>query len=156
MYPLQGQYSVILQNGGSGEVLTPVDAWISQTGDVPSDARSLMFSTDYAYSCNIVVSLNGTAISTSLYSVGAVVNANGGPVQTYIGDISAFAGQQNVVLRFETVPTGDPYRGAADLDAITFSPISVPEPASLVLLAAAFFSLAGYYWHRRNSATAIR
>ncbi len=34
LYPLQGQYSVMLQNGyGAGGIQ---DAWISQTGDVPS------------------------------------------------------------------------------------------------------------------------
>ena len=103
MYPLEGNFSIMLQDGsipdGIGG-LRPQDPWISQTGDIPANASSIMFSTDLLSLANVVVSLNGTPIPTSLYSVAPVINANYGPVETYIGDVSAFSGQQNVVLRF--------------------------------------------------------
>jgi hypothetical protein len=142
MNPLQGSCSVLLQSGYNGP---PEDAWISQTGDVPPDARSLMFNSDYISGGSLVVSMNGTPISMSVYSVGPIVNSNFGPVKTYIGDISAFSGRQNVALRFEAVPFDPPYCNA-DLDAIQFSSISTPEPSSLVLLAVGIVSLAGYFW----------
>ncbi len=116
----------------------------------------MTFETDDVSLANIVVSLNGTPISMSLYSVGPVVNANLGPIETYIGDVSAFSGQQNVVLRFETVPTGDPYFGTADLDNIQFSSTPAPEPSTLFLLLAALLSSAGYYWHRRSDVPKAR
>ena len=125
--PFEGKYSVALLDDQS------TGAWISQTGDVPPDARSMLFSSDFIGGANLVVSLNGTPIPTSLYSTGPVINERFGPVKTYIGDVSAFAGQSDVVLRFEAVPTGGPVWVAADLDAITFS--TVPEPSSLALVA---------------------
>jgi hypothetical protein len=77
-----------------------------------------------------VVSLNGTVVPTSIYSVGPTVNAGDGPVDTYIGDIRAFSGQQNVELRFES-------NGWNTLDGIRFSTIVVPEPSTAVLLTVA-------------------
>ena len=147
MYPLQGRYSIMLQNG-TLDGFSPQNAWISQTGDLPSSACSIMFSTDWMSGANLVVSLNGITIPTSLYSVGPVVNANYGPVQTYIGDVSGFAGQQDVMLQFETLSTGSPYAGMADLDGIQFATIIVPEPSSLILIVAGLLSLAGYHRQR--------
>ena len=157
MYPLQGYYSVFLQGSyvPKGAPWTSRDAWISQTGDVPSDARSLMFETDFAPDATFAVSLNGTPIPMSLYSLGPVINPNFGPVETYIGDISAFAGQQAVTLRFEPVST-DGLSAQADLDAIQFSTIVVPEPSALMLIVAGVLSLAGYFWRRRSGASQLR
>ena len=145
MHPLQGSYSAILQSSG-GPIF---DAWIEQAGDVPANARSLLFESDNYNALGdqpLLVSLNGTPLSTSLYSVGGTVNSNWGPVKTYIADISAFSGQSNVTLRFDTPgPSGE----MVDLDAIQFS--SVPEPSALVLLAARL-SLISYCWRRWNCA----
>ena len=92
-----------------------------------------------------------------LYSVGGTVNSGYmfGPVETWIGDISAFTGSANVELQFEKLVHNDPSdnSGYVNLDAITFSPIVVPEPSSLVLLAVVLLPLAGYCWRRRNRAT---
>jgi hypothetical protein len=44
----------------------------------------------------------------------------------------------------------------ADLDAIQFSTIVVPEPSALILLAAALLSLVGYFWKRRTGAPQLR
>jgi hypothetical protein len=72
--------------------------------------------------------LNGTVIPTSVYSVGDTVNPGAGPVDTYIGDIRAFAGQHSVELRFES------NSGWNTLDGIRFSTTVVPEPSTLALL----------------------
>ena len=135
--PIQGRYSIILQNSYWG-----THAWISQTGDVPGDAHSLLFKSEFG-GVGLAVSLNGTAIPMSVYSVGPVVNPGGGPVKTFIGDISAFSGQQNVELRFE---------GGCMLDEIEFSSIVVPEPASLCLLAFGAIAACVYLITRRRPA----
>ena len=143
--PLQGNYSIVL-SGGFG--LSPTNAWISQTGDVPAGVRSIIFCSDEINSINgVVVSLNGARIPVSVYSVGAAVNEGRGfgPVTTYIGDVSAFAGQQDVVLRFDQwdfYGTG----GRVDLDAISFS--TVPEPSSLALLAIGMVTTCVYVLRR--------
>jgi len=161
-HPLQGAYSLMLQDGETAEnVNVAVDAYVCQTGDIPGYARSLMFSTDMAYYVDhLQVSLGGTVIPMHLYSVGSVVNHPSGPwfgpVETFIGDISTVAGQQDVELRFTKLvqDPSNPYNhGFADIDAIQFSTIVVPEPSSLVLLAIGILSLAGYCWRRRNRAT---
>jgi hypothetical protein len=121
--PLQGQYSLLLQTQFGP---TNIDAWISQTGDIPAGINSIMFLCDTV--SPPIVSLNGTVIPTSIYSVGPTVNASHGPVDTYVGDIRAFSGQQNVELRFES-------NGFNTLDGIRFSTVVVPEPTTLALLA---------------------
>ena len=140
IFALEGQYSIMLTTGAGAP---PTDAWISQTGDVPAGVRSIMFSSDDMGGGNLVVSLNGTPIPVSLYSTGPVVNDRFGPVQTYIGDVSAFAGQQDVVLRFALVPTA----GMTDLDAVSFS--TVPEPSSLALAAISTVTTCLYLLRRR-------
>jgi hypothetical protein len=123
MYPLSGSYSVLLQSGQDG-FGHPTTSWISQSGDVPSDANSILFIGDNGAP---TLSLNGTVIPTSVYSVGQTVNSLNGPVDTYIGDIRAFSGQQNVLLKFESA-------GYNTLDDIQFSSTVVPEPSTLALL----------------------
>ncbi len=153
--PLQGNYSVVLQDGwGSPGVY---DAWISQAGDVPGDANSLVLSTDISpeqWAGRFTVSLNATAVPMYLYSAGAA-DANGRTVDTYIGDVRAFSGETNVVLKLDKLvqdpsnPTGP--HGLITLDAIQFSTIIVPEPSALVLLGVAILSLAGYRWRLRRA-----
>jgi hypothetical protein len=140
MYPIQGSYSVLLQTSYEGD-----DAWISQVGDVPGYANSLMFMTEsrvlgYA---GLVASINGTNIPVSLYSSGPVVNDDLGPVQTFIGDIRQFAGHNSVELRF----TGDGL-----VDAVQFSTIVVPEPSTIALLGMVALGLFGWAWWRRQRA----
>ena len=67
----------------------------------------------------------------------------------YVGDISAFFGQQDVVLRFEVVPTGNPSHGMADIDAIQFSPTQVPEPSMFAILAAGVAAAFGFVLRRQ-------
>jgi hypothetical protein len=154
MKPLQGNYSVAIKDGWG---MSPdlYDAWISQTGDVPGNAKSLMFITDSAPAEVIArfrVSLNAITIPMYVYSV-RDTDSNGRAVYTYYGDVSAFSGQTNVALKFDKLiqdpndPSGD--HAWVTLDAIQFSTIIVPEPSALVLLGVAILSLAGYFWRRR-------
>ncbi len=147
--PLAGNYSVILQPGETEE-LPYASAYISQTGDVPAWAESLMFVSDTPpYIANdLFVSLNGTVLPFTLYSTGGTINANWGPLETYACDVSAFAGQANVALKFTTAALDCGYM--VDLDAIQFSTIVVPEPSALVLLGVAILTLAGYRWRFRR------
>ena len=150
--PLQGQYSIMLQDGADAFGHT-FDAWISQTGDVPINAKSLMFESDIStYVNELQVSINAVVIPFALYSVDGTVNSSFGPVKTYICDISSFAGETDAVLEFDKLvhDTTHPYNhGMVDLDAIRFSSIVAPEPSSLVLLVIGILSLAGYCWRRR-------
>ncbi len=133
MYPLQGSYSVWLRKGLGPEGPDMVEAWISQTGDVPTTANSLLFTTEQ-YLDDLTVSLNGIEIPMSLYSSRPEINQNHGAVETFVGDIRLFAGQSNVELCI----TGD-----GSLDNIRFSSLVVPEPSTLIpLVVAAFVTLA--------------
>ena len=153
MKPLKGQYSVFLQSGAGGPLGQPTSAYISQVGDVPSSARSLMFTSDDTEMLDrLIVSLNGTAIPMQLYSVGGTVNSYWGPMETFVGDISAFTGQMNVELRFEqTFDPAHPYRDSgSDLDAIHFSSLIVAEPSTLILLTVAALAASARIFRRRR------
>ncbi len=134
MYPLQGSYSAWLHNG-SGPDGVEVQAWISQTGDIPSTANSLRFTTEQ-YFDDLTVSLNGIEIPMSLYSSSPEINQNHGAVETFIGDIRQFTGQSNVELCI----TGD-----GTLDNIKFSPLVVPEPSTLALIVIGVLSAPLYF-----------
>jgi len=145
--PLVGNYSIILQEGAGSETRDE-DDYISQTGDVPTYAKSLMFRSDWLTSPDrLQVSLGGVAIPFTLYSVGGTVNPSCGPVKTYACDISAFTSETDVDLRF----TATGRDSMVDLDAITFSSIIVPEPSSLLFLTVAALGTSAYIFHRRAS-----
>jgi hypothetical protein len=154
--PLQGRYSIMLQDGvgpPNGQPFDLTNAYISQTGDIPSDARSIIFCSDYSYTLDrFAVSLNGTTIPMQLYSVGNTVNPNYGPITTFIGDISAFTGTNDVELRFTKLVQDpfNPYHGAINLDDIQFSSIVVPEPSSLALLFIIILCISAIFIHRRQ------
>jgi hypothetical protein len=128
--PLQGKYGVCLQGGpfNSPELFS---AEISQTGLVPSGAKSLLIDMQYVYDSPLaIVSLGGQVISMM-------------PVETfptytvYGGDISAFAGQVETLTLAEPSPASNP-PSTVMLDNIVFSNSAIPEPgvASLFALAA--------------------
>lgn len=150
--PIQGNYTALLQAGFDSQgILT--DAYISQIGDIPPAARSLMFETDMtSYVSRLEVTLNGVEVPFEPWSSGGTVNASLGPIETYIGDISSFAGHNNVELKF-TLKAQYPLNyidlGAIDLDGIKFSTISAPEPSSLALCAIASLSMIVIFFRRR-------
>ena len=123
---LEGQYTLLLQGGFS---LTSYpnrqSVAVAQTGQIPSWARSMTF---LVSGQNFDVSVGGQSRPL----------INGDSV-----DVSAFAGQ-TVEIRFTAFPQPPP--GLAInfvyLDDISFSPVSVPEPATIGLLLAAFLLLA--------------
>jgi hypothetical protein len=142
--PLQGSYSLMLQTSSQWASPPYAKAWISQTGDIPVYAQSILFVSDW--NCPIV-SLDGVTIPTSVHLQGTVTNGGHGPVTTYIGDIRAFSGHQNVELRFESA-------GWSTLDAIQFSSILVPEPSAFALLVGAILGGIAYVLRRARGSDA--
>lgn len=103
---IDGNFSVYL-DGGS----------ISQTGLVPSGAKSLLFDSGPP---SLLVSLGGQSLAYA-----AISNALNSSSIIYGADISGFAGQVETLI----------FSGAGALDDIQFSPEAVPEPsASLIFL----------------------
>jgi hypothetical protein len=114
---LQGDYSVILQGSTAGP---PGGAAIAQTGQIPQNAKSLVFFEGYFP--GVHVSFGGQAIP--LVQLGTTPNYS-----ILGGDISAYAGQTGE-LRF-TVPADS----GAEIDNIQFSVLPVPEPGTLYVMA---------------------
>lgn len=118
MQPIQGGYSVFLQ--GASPASPQQSAAIAQIGQVPQDARSLLF--DFSTGSGLQVTFAGQAIP--LVQVGTA------PTYTIMGgDISAFAGLTGE-LRFTALASV----GSGMLDEIQFSAQGIPEPGTTVLL----------------------
>lgn len=134
--PLQGAYSVQLYAYADAPADYFHNASISQTGLVPFGTHSiqfLMFSPPVAggvIQANPVVTLNGTLINLS------PISTSGGVV-TMAGDVSAFAGTTaNLTILCAGVSGSPPLNeNVFALDAISFSPTSIPEPSVFGLFA---------------------
>ena len=116
--PLQGSYSVALQNltGGS------VTAAIGQTGQLPQDAASITF-----YVANyqpLQVTFAGSSIP--LVQLGTTANYS-----IYGGDIVTYAGRTGELLFTDMANNSQPIM----LDNIQFSDQPIPEPGVLSLFA---------------------
>ena len=128
--PLLGNYSVYLR--GPSQFVPPGNPAIAQTGQIPPDAKSLVFITGLSYAFNTTFA--GNAIP--LVQIGAT------PKYVILsGDVSAFAGQTGE-LRFS---------GGGFLDAIHFSSSAVPEPSVLGLTILGALIL-GWRWRRSSRA----
>ena len=131
---LQGSYSVFLQGSHEGD--TPSSAALGQTGQIPPNAKSLLFLakpepiTPGAVSGEPIfqVAFGGQAIPLVEISSTANYDLMG-------GDISALAGQTGELL-FTALPN---HIGV--LDDISFSMEPIPEPSSLGLLPAGWVCL---------------
>jgi hypothetical protein len=119
---MQGSYSVILRYS----FFFQSSPFISQAGLVPDDAKSI--SLDISQGFFIDLSLNGVAVP--LFEQ---------PNGRFAGDVSAFAGQ-TATLKIS---------GSAYIDDIAFSPSTIPEPATFVLLVPGTF-LIGFWRHRQK------
>jgi hypothetical protein len=138
-YPLEGTYSVMLHSATGGTT-----AYISQTGDIPTTARSIRFLGEAG--CGPpTLSLNGTVIPTSVLYEGDELNPYHGAVEQFTADIRAFTGEKNVTLRFDST-------GSNTLDYIQFSAKVVPEPSMLVLFATGAGAVLAYVLRRRRVA----
>lgn len=157
LQPLDGQFSAMLQDGivgtgppGGPPVITG-DVWIAQAGDVPASAKSLLFTTDDGYNLDhLRVTLGGSLITMFLHSSHVPINGSK-PVETYIGDVSSFAGRSDVELRFTKLVQNPlyPRPGSFDLDAIRFSSIVAPEPSAVALLSMGALVTSAYLVRRR-------
>ena len=132
---IDGNFSVLLQGGGSASV-----ASISQAGLVPVGAQMLFFEAQPGLG-TLEVTLGGQDIPFSAISTG--------PNYTlYGGDISAFAGQVED-LEFSALEgafTGGGLNGW-NIDDIQFSTDPAPEPGTFALCALGGLCLA---WQRRK------
>lgn len=123
----QGKYAAVLQ-AGSG---TP--AAIAQTGQIPLNARSLVFD---AVSVSLKVTFAGQQLPIIIVGEAADYNV-------WACDVSRHAGQTGE-LRFSAppLPIGDPPPNMVYLDFIRFSELPVvPEPGSLALFGAGGLAL---------------
>lgn len=115
---LQGNFSAFLQGpSGSGSQ----DASITQTGQIPAGAESLLFYGENV--ADLQVAFNGHALPY-------LALGNGADYTIYGADITTLAGQTGP-LTFTALPGGE-----ALLDNIQFSPNPIPEPAAWMLLMA--------------------
>lgn len=130
---LEGNFTAALLPGFHPDYgpFTPVS--LAQTGLVPSDAQSVRFTATGGapFPPIFSVALDGQAVSWV-----KLEPDQGLPV--YGVDVSAFAGQ-TVELRL-TSGINQPFY----LDAISFSPLPVPEPSSWALFGVGLLCLAGY------------
>jgi hypothetical protein len=135
---IQGSYSVALQHSVGG---TPTTAAIGQTGSLPADAMSLVFSASPISSLTSLEQLQVTFAGNpiSIFELGST------PGYSLVGaDISAYAGLTGE-LRFTALPTC----GAFVLDRIQFSAQPVPEPSTCALLGLGASALAVHSWRRK-------
>jgi hypothetical protein len=130
--PIQGNFSVLMMAGLSLSLPTvPVDTILSQTGLLPAAAQSLLFK-EFNYGPSFFrpfrVSLGGQILP--LVQLSITTN-----YVLYGADVHHFAGQ-TAELAFTTITTR-PHtaNNYVVLDSIEFSPVAIPEPSSLALLA---------------------
>jgi hypothetical protein len=120
---LAGGYSGYLF-GGLANPTTPIDCSISQVGQLPTDAVSLLFKAQGGR--ELIVSMGGVSLP--------VFEVSSGPNYIVYGvNVSQFAGMQEK-LRFTApgaTPTGP---NVWNIDDIVFSSVPIPEPTGAALL----------------------
>jgi hypothetical protein len=121
---IQGNYSILLQ-GGSPFVSSTSYSSIGQTGQIPSNAKSIVY-----WGGALQATFNGQPLS--LFDISDNPNYT-----IWSADISAYAGQSGQLL-FTA-----PWQTTAFLDNIQFSSSPVPEPSILSLICLSFFLLSG-------------
>jgi hypothetical protein len=162
-----GKSSVVLQSTFDSSVSPPSaqNVSISQTGMVPSNARSVRFLAEaslgyYTPSLSdlqFLVSNNLIAVSLNGHSEPVhVVSANGGVMELGT-DVSSFAGQ-TALLKLEVLllnpQSGDEFTpgnyNTVVIDDIQFSPLLAPEPSPLIFLGSVAMCALTYAWLRRK------
>jgi hypothetical protein len=129
--PLQGNYSAFLFGGPyQGQANDSVS--IRQSGIVPGGTQSLLFE-GYVSGAPFTVTLGGQTIAMI-----PLQNFPGSgfipPYTLYGGNIpSAFEGQSETLAFTELAPSPQQFPSMLELDGISFSPQTVPEPSPLAL-----------------------
>jgi hypothetical protein len=144
--PIQG-YTALLQAGADlccADLNIRADVGLAQTGTIPADSHSIQFAGRMGFTdlnSRFTASFGGQPLA--LVQTGTMADYG-----LYGADVSAFAGQTGE-LRF-MVSAGTSGTGMRNifLDSIQFSPMPVPEPGALAVLApgAAVFLL----WRSRR------
>jgi len=135
-FQLAGNYSVLLQGGGTASAAT-----ISQTGLVPLSAESILFygAGNSSITSGLVVSVGGQNLSLTALSTG--------PNYTVYGaDVSSFSGQTET-LSFSALEAFGGYNNW-NIDNIQFSSSAVPEPSVLALSGLGGLLLACRRWKK--------
>lgn len=116
-----GQFAFAMSAGG----IFNIGYSLSQVGDVPSDAKSLRF---FNFIGRFELWINGSLMP--VFYTDAPSQAKAG-ARFGAADVSAYAGKE-ILLEFRPLPA-DAIANFSGLDNISFSPIPVPEPSSVVL-----------------------
>ncbi|HEY9170868.1 MAG TPA: hypothetical protein VI136_01130 [Verrucomicrobiae bacterium] len=142
---LEGAYTVALYPGPSPLAAERVSTSVEQSGEIPSDARSVSFDVIlFAGVGQVSVSFLDHALAiVPLESAPAIP----GSLQhvRFGADVSGFAGLFGA-LRF-TVPPLTGYANTIYLDAIEFSSSPIPEPARGTLFA---LGVAAWLWPKQK------
>ncbi len=133
-----GKFSVLIDSGG-GRQGDSFDLGLSQSGLVPSKAKTLLFFS----TGEITLRINESSLAPVLVEAGT-------RYPTYGVDVSAWSGSV-VDLKIGASGTFNRFSGGAyvHLDYLRFSEVSlVPEPTSLTLSVVGLSGLAWMYRHR--------
>lgn len=128
---LAGRYSLAMKSGRASSFDPPnspwVDAYISQTGDIPSSALSIRLLAAPGPSNG---SLPPPVLRVFVGGVQIPMFSLGG--NSYGGNIASFAGSTSELR----IVNGNPVNNFGELmvDNIVFSPTAIPEPSSASLL----------------------
>jgi hypothetical protein len=137
-FTMEGDFLISLRPGAFGFPGVSVDVSVEQTGLVPSDARSLQF---LGLTAGILPVTERFGVFVNGQETDAFVLASHPNfVNTFGVDMSAFAGQE-VTLRITSFVLPTEPNGLG-LDALTFSPVAVPEPGAWALLGLGLVALA--------------
>jgi hypothetical protein len=167
--PVQGHYSIFLEEGVNPPDYTPIGPGISQTGMIPADAKSVRFYGGGGFLGGAeslwIVSVNDVPVPVKRFVTGTWLNIPGDlPLYSPIisADISAFAGTV-VTLKFALDPEHD-HPGwmqltSGVLDDVRFSTLDytlIPEPTSVVLAMVCFGIMAASRRRRLSGAEISR
>lgn len=150
--PLEGAYSVFLQGGTSGDsgALPLIEASITQSGDVPANAKSIRLLSTVDQNPDPITSYQNIQVSLDGSLVPLVLLNQTGDVVTLGGNIGSFAGATAELEIATITPQQNGPELWAWVDAVSFSDVAVPEPASsTAALLACFLLVVGSLRKRR-------